>query len=103
MEKTISINKASKDFIQIIEDVQKDGNYCILTEKGKPKAVMLSYDDFDGWMETIDVIQTCPYILEDTKEMNRDIKSGAYKNYMSLEEIIAIQKSKNKDKKSNHK
>lgn len=48
MKKIISINKASKDFIKIIEDVQKDNNYYILTEKGKAKVIVMSYDDFDG-------------------------------------------------------
>ncbi len=99
MKKIISINKASKDFIKIIEDVQKDNNYYILTEKGKAKVIVMSYDDFDGWMETIDVALTYPDILKDAKELDKDVKSGAYKQYVSLEEVIAKQKGK----KSSHK
>lgn len=50
-------------------------------------------------METIDVALTYPDILKDAKELDKDVKSGAYKQYVSLEEVIAKQKGK----KSSHK
>jgi prevent-host-death family protein len=99
MKKTITISKASKNLLQIIEDAQKDDNYYVITDKGQAKMVMLSFSDFESWIETLEVAVNYPDLLKDAEELERDIKSGAYKQYVSLEEIIQEQKTKTKGKK----
>jgi len=39
-------------------------------------------------METLEVARMFPNLLEDTKQIDKDIKSGAYKNYVSLEDVL---------------
>ena len=88
VKEIISISDARKKIFQIANDVQKANNYYTLTEKGRAKAVILSFDDFESWVETMEVLRTCPDIMEDIKELKKDIKTGAYKKYISLEEIL---------------
>jgi len=88
VKEIISISDARKRIFQIADDVQKANNYYTLTEKGRAKAVILSFDDFEAWVETMEVLRTCPDIMDDINELKRDIKSGAYKKYTSLEEIL---------------
>lgn len=86
---TISISEARKRIFDIAEEVQKPDVYYTFTEKGKPKAVMLSADEFEGLQETLEVLKDFPNLDKTITELNRDIKSGAYKKYVSLEEILA--------------
>jgi len=86
---TLSISEARKKIFKIAEKVQKPATYYTLTEKGRPKVVVLSADEFESWQETLEVIKDFPDLEKDIKELNRDIKSGAYKKYTSLEDILA--------------
>jgi prevent-host-death family protein len=88
VKEIISISDARKKIFKIADDVQKANNYYTLTEKGRAKVVMLSFDDFEAWMETLEVARMFPNLLEDTKQIDKDVKSGAYKNYASLEDVL---------------
>ena len=43
---TLSISEARKKIFKIAEQVQKPATHYTLTEKGKPKAVMMSAEEF---------------------------------------------------------
>jgi len=88
VKEVISISEARKKIFQIADDVQKASNYYMLTENGKAKVVMLSFDDFDAWLETMEVIKTFPDIFDDIKNLKKDIKTKRYTKYTSLEEIL---------------
>jgi prevent-host-death family protein len=86
---TISISEARKRIFEIAEEVQKPDNYYTLTEKGRPKAVLMSAEQFDSWQETLEVMREFPNLSKDTKEAKEAIKSGEYKNWTTLEELLA--------------
>lgn len=86
---TLSISEARKRIFDIAEEVQKPDNYYIFTDKGRPKAVMMSVEEFESWMETLEVMRDFPDLDKDIAELKRDIKTGAYKNYVSLDELLA--------------
>lgn len=88
VKEIISISDARKKIFQIADDVQRASNYYILTENGRAKVALLSFDDFEAWMETIAVAKSFPNLLDDAKQIKKDIKSGKYKKYVSLEEIL---------------
>ena len=99
---TISISEARKKIFDIAEDVQKPGVYYTFTEKGRPKAVMMSVDEFDSWVETLEVAQDFPDLKKDIEEANEAIKTGEYKSWITLDQLLAKEgfvladKSKNK-------
>lgn len=86
---TLPITEARKKIFDIAEAVQKPGVQYTLTEKGRPKAVMMSAEEYDSLMETLEVYKDFPDLDKDIKEVDRDIKSGAYKKYPTLEEVMA--------------
>jgi prevent-host-death family protein len=88
-KKTIPITEARKRIFEIIDEVQKPDTYYTLTEKGRPKAVILSVEEFESLWETIATLEDIPDLRKDIEELERDIQSGAYKNYPTLEEILA--------------
>ncbi len=86
---TLSISEARKRIFEIAHAVQKPDTYYILTENGRPKIVLMSAEEFESWQETLEVMRDFPDLNKDIEEVERDIKSGAYKNYPTLEEIFA--------------
>ena len=90
-KKTLSITEARKKIFEIAEDVQKPGVYYTLTENGKPKAVILSYEEYDSLMETLEVMEEMPELGKELKETREAVKRGEYKNWTTLEELLAQQ------------
>jgi len=86
---TISISEARKNIFDIAEEVQKPNNYYTFTEKGRPKAVLMSADEFDSWKETLEVMEEFPNLEKDIKATDSAVKSGAYKKWATLDDVMA--------------
>lgn len=95
---TLSISEARKKIFEIAENVQKPSRYYTLTEKGRPKVVIMSAEEFESWQETLEVMQIFPDLEKDIKETKRDYRSGEYKKYATLEGIVAKENGVLKDK-----
>ncbi len=76
---TITITEARKNIFKIAEDVQNPSQYYFLTEKGRPKAVVMSAEEFESWAETLEVISDFPNLKNDIKSAEKDYKDGNYK------------------------
>ncbi len=86
---TIPISEARKKIFKIAEEVQKPNNYYTFTEKGRPKAVLMSAEEFDSWRETLEVMAEFPDLEKDIKATDSAVKSGAYKKWATLDDIMA--------------
>ena len=84
---TIPISEARKNIFKIAEKVQKPGVYFTFTEKGKPKGVIMSAEEFESWTETMEVLQQFPNLDRDIAEADRAIKTGNYKKYSTLNDL----------------
>jgi len=85
---TISITEARKRLFQIAKEVQTPGLSYTLTEKGRPKAVLMSAEEFDSWKETLEVMAEFPDLKRNIEETDKAIKSGEYKNWTTLEDLL---------------
>ncbi len=88
---TLSITEARKKFFDILQAVQNPGVYYTLTEKGKPKAVIISFEEYESLIETIEVMDEMPELEKELKESREAVKRGEHKNWTSLEELLAKQ------------
>lgn len=82
---TLSISEARREIFKIAEKVQKPSTYYTLTEKGKPKAVILSAEEFESWQEAMEVNNIFPNLEKDIKAADRDFKK---KKCITLEEVL---------------
>ncbi len=48
---------------------------CIITKKGKPEAVLMSYEEFEGWLETLEIMSN-PKAAKRIKEARAKAKKG---------------------------
>ena len=50
---TLSLSEAKMKLSELIEKVQSTDTEVIITKNGRPAAVLVSPDEFEGWRETI--------------------------------------------------
>lgn len=102
------MTEARKRIFEIAQEVQVPGVHYTFTEKGTPKAVLMSAEEFESWQETLEVMRDFPDLKKDIAEADAAIKSGEYKTWTTLEQLLAREgilvsdKSKNKYGVSTH-
>ena len=52
---TLSLSEAKMKLSELIEKVQSTDAEVIITKNGRPAAVLVSPDEFEGWRETISI------------------------------------------------
>jgi antitoxin YefM len=56
MTKTIPLAEAKKNLSALIKDVEEKYDRFTITKNGVDKAILLSAEEFDGLMETLDIL-----------------------------------------------
>ncbi len=92
---TISISEARKRIFDIAKEVQKPNSYYTLTQNGRPKAVVMSAQEFESWQETREAMKDFPDLDRDIEEAEKDYRKG---NFITLEEVLAKEGYVLKDK-----
>ena len=94
---TLSISEARKRIFEIAKKVQKPSTHYILTERGRPKVVLMSAEEFESWQETLEVVRDFPNLEKDIKKAEREYKQGRYstlENVLSKQGFVLADKSK---------
>lgn len=65
---TLSLSEAKMKLSELIDRVQSTDAEIIITKNGRPAAVLVSPDEFEGWKETISI--------QSDKELMVEIKKG---------------------------
>ena len=86
---SLSLTEARKNIFKLADEVQKGSKHYYLTEKGRAKAVLMSADEFDSWQETLAVEKIFPDLDKEVSRADEAVKSGAYRKWASLEEVMA--------------
>lgn len=84
---TISISEARKRIFEIANEVQKPDTHFVLTENGKPKAVILSAEEFENLLDDLDILSD-PDLLKEIEEGERAIKEGDYVTWEDLKKEL---------------
>ncbi len=82
---TLSLSEAKMKLSELIEKVQSTDAEVVITKNGRPAAVLVSPDEFEGWRETI--------AIKSDEDLMKEIKKGIYAlkkkaNVYSLEELF---------------
>lgn len=89
MDKYISATKARNNFFELLEEVKK-GPYPInITVKGVPQAVIMSKEDFDAWMATIETLSD-PELMKAIKEADKNFAKGEYKTWEEVKKELGL-------------
>lgn len=89
INRTLSITEARKEIFKIADEVQKPDVCYMLTENGRPKVVMMSAEEYESMVETMEVMIEIPDLKEEIDEFEDDLKTGRVKDYTTLEDFLA--------------
>jgi prevent-host-death family protein len=83
--KTISITEVKSNLNHIIDTIDKRDEEYMITRDGKPVAVILSPDEYEGWLETRLIKQDADFY----KDIKQSLKKfDAKANLYTLEELF---------------
>ena len=75
MAKTISIKDLRPSLPKVMEQVESRMERYVITKRGKPIGVLLSVQDYEGLIETIDVMSD-EALVRRLKKAEADVKAG---------------------------
>ena len=81
---TLSATEVRKNFFDILDKVQKTNLPYTITLGGKPKAVIMNAEEYESWMETLDIMSN-PETVKGIEEGKKDIAEG---RYITLDELM---------------
>lgn len=88
-KRTISISEARKRIFEIADEVQAPHKVYTLTSDGKPRAVIMSAEEYESWSETIEVGRVFPDLDKEIAETDEAVRTGAHKKWVSLEDMMS--------------
>ena len=71
----MSVSAAKAQLLEVLRRIEGQGAKVVITKNGVPKAVLLGYRDFEGLLETIDIL-TDQRTVEGIKKGLKDIQQG---------------------------
>ena len=81
----VTIAEARERLPKLIRQANKLFERFVITSRGKPKAVVMSYDEFESWQETLDIVSN-PDLTAAIKDADADLAAGRIHTY---EEVFA--------------
>lgn len=84
--KTLSLSEAKMKLSALIDGLQIGSEEVIITKNGKPAAVLVSPEEFEGWRETIAVKNNAELMAEIKQGLASLKKKKA--NLYTLEELF---------------
>ena len=80
MTRTMGLTEARAKMPRLMDDIERRADRVVITRNGKPSVVMMDAEEFEGWMETIEILSN-PKSLAAVREGMRDIKAGRVKSF----------------------
>lgn len=86
-----SLADAKAHFSEIVDLVEETHEHVIVTRRGRPAAIIMSPDDYEGLLETLDILST-PGALEEIRDAHEQIGAGEYYTLEQIEEDLRRRK-----------
>jgi len=87
MVNTITLKELRPELPEVIKDIDTKLGRYIVTKRGKPIAVMMSPDDYEGLLETIEILSDKEAVRR-IKKAKREIAEGKTVSLESLRRKI---------------
>lgn len=72
---SLPISEVRKRLPKLVDDVDERFERVEITKSGKPKAVIVSPEEVESWLETIDILSD-PETMKAIRQGEADIKAG---------------------------
>ena len=85
---TLPATEVRKNFFEILDKIAETNIPYTITLGGKPKAVIMNAEEYESWMETLDIMSN-PELVKGIEEGKKDLREG---RYITLDEYMAKNK-----------
>lgn len=85
---TLSATDVRNNFFEILDKIEQTNVPYTITRAGKPKAVIVNAEEYESWMETLDIMSR-PEEVKGIEEGLDDLKHG---RYITLDEFMVENK-----------
>ena len=83
---TLSLSEAKIKLSSLVDRVKNLDEEIVITKNGRPAAVLVNPDEYEGWKETIE-IKSSPEFVEEIKKGIKALKAKKAKLY-TLDELL---------------
>ncbi len=84
MTKTLSLKEARSQFSTIVGRVGRLSERVIVTKNGTPKAVVMSADEFESWVETLEFLSNPKAV----KALKQGLKEAKARKFVSFKDAF---------------
>jgi len=84
--KTLPLAEVKANLSRLVDRVVETDEEIVITRNGRPAAVLVSPDEYEGWKET-QAIRSDPELMDEIRRGLRGLKRGA--RLYTLEELLA--------------
>lgn len=83
MIKTIPISEARQNLPKLINHIHKLMGQVIITRKGKPEVVIMDFEEYESWIETLELMSR-PESVQGIREGLADLKAGRSRSFRQV-------------------
>ena len=80
MVRTIPVSEARQNLPALVTRMRKLMERVIITRNGKPAAVMLGIEEYESWVETLELMSS-PDAVHGVREGLADLKAGRSRSF----------------------
>ena len=89
MRKTLPVTEVRKKLTELIDEVNDKFEQIEITKNGKPRAIIMSADEFDSWKETLEILSD-KQLMKDIAQAEKDFREGRSISLEQLKEELKL-------------
>lgn len=75
-DKILPVTDVKHQFLELLKQVQEGGGNIMITKNGIPAGVLMSMDEYEGLMETLDIMSN-PETLKALRKARKNVEAGS--------------------------
>ncbi len=83
MTRTITLKDLRPELPSVVDKIDKKWDRYVVTRHGKPSVVMLSVEDYESLMETLDILAD-PKAVKGLKQGEEDLTKGRTRSWQEI-------------------
>jgi len=81
--RTIPVSEARQTLPNLVTRMRKLMDRVIITRKGRPEAVLMGFDEYEGWVETLELMSRSETV-KGIREGLADLKAGRSRSFAEV-------------------
>ena len=89
MTKSITLKSLRPKLPKVVKEIDSKMDRFIITKRGRPVALMMSMDDYESLLESIDILSDSR-LMKKIKKAEEDVKKGNLKPLERIEKELGL-------------